>query len=73
MRILLDTANLDSIRYFNTYYPIEGVTTNPTILSKEGGDVVEHLKAIRNIIGEDKELHPRASIVFLTLVQAIVP
>lgn len=57
MRILLDTANLDSIRYFNTYYPIEGVTTNPTILSKEGGDVVEHLKAIRSIIGEDKELH----------------
>lgn len=57
MRILLDTANLDDIRYFNTYYPIEGVTTNPTILSKEGGDVLAHLKAIRDIIGEDKELH----------------
>jgi uncharacterized membrane protein YfhO len=41
MRILLDTANLDDIRYFNTYYPIVGVTTNPTILSKEPGDVVE--------------------------------
>ncbi len=57
MRILLDTANLDDIRYFNTYYPIEGVTTNPTILSKEGGDVVEQLLEIRKIIGEDKELH----------------
>ena len=57
MRILLDTANLDSIRYFNTFYPIEGVTTNPTILSKEGGDVIEQLKTIRGIIGEDKELH----------------
>lgn len=57
MRILLDTANLDDIRYFNTYYPIEGVTTNPTILSKEGGDPVAKLKAIREIIGEDKELH----------------
>jgi fructose-6-phosphate aldolase 2 len=57
MRILLDTANLDDIRYFNTYYPIEGVTTNPTILSKEGGDPVAQLKAIREIIGEDKELH----------------
>ena len=57
MRILLDTANLDDIRYFNTYYPIEGVTTNPTILSKEGGNPVEQLKAIRKIIGEDKELH----------------
>ena len=57
MKLLLDTANLDSIKYFNTYYPIVGVTTNPTILSKEGGDVIELLKSIREIIGEDKELH----------------
>ena len=57
MRILLDTANLDDIKYFTMYYPIEGVTTNPTILSKEGGDVIAQLKSIRQIIGEDKELH----------------
>ncbi len=57
MRILLDTANLEDIKYFNAYYPIEGVTTNPTILAKEGGDVIAQLKAIREIIGNDKELH----------------
>ena len=57
MRIILDTANLDDIRYFNTHYPIEGVTTNPTILSREGGDVLKLLKNIREIIGDDKELH----------------
>lgn len=57
MRIILDTANLKDIEYFNTYYPIEGVTTNPTILSKEGGDVLKLLRDIRAIIGEDKELH----------------
>ena len=57
MKLLLDTANLEDIRYFNTYYPIAGVTTNPTILSKEGGDIVSHLKGIRAIIGDDKELH----------------
>ena len=57
MKLLLDTANLKDIRYFNTYYPIEGVTTNPTILSKEGGDVVALLDSIREIIGEDKALH----------------
>ncbi|MBR2343764.1 MAG: fructose-6-phosphate aldolase [Clostridia bacterium] len=57
MRILLDTANLDSIRYFNEYYPIEGVTTNPTILAREGGSPVEMLKEIRKIIGDKKELH----------------
>ena len=37
MKIILDTANLEDIRYFNTYYPIVGVTTNPTILAREGG------------------------------------
>ena len=57
MRILLDTADLEKIEYFNLHYPIEGVTTNPTILAKEGGDVVELLHKIRAIIGEDKELH----------------
>ena len=57
MRIILDTANLKDIEYFNTYYPIEGVTTNPTILAREGGDVVKLLKDIRAIIGEEKEFH----------------
>ena len=57
MKLILDTANLDDIKYFNTYYPISGVTTNPTILSREGGDIVKHLYTIREIIGEDKELH----------------
>ncbi|MBP5609779.1 MAG: fructose-6-phosphate aldolase, partial [Clostridia bacterium] len=57
MKLILDTANLDDIRYFNTYYPISGVTTNPTILSREGGDIVKHLHTIREIIGKDKELH----------------
>ena len=57
MRLLLDTANLKDIEYFNTHYPIEGVTTNPTILSKEGGDAVALLRQIRTILGEDKELH----------------
>ena len=57
MRILLDTANLEKINYFNTYYPIEGVTTNPTLLSKEGGDVLKLLSDIRSIIGSEKELH----------------
>lgn len=57
MKLILDTANLDEIRYFNTYYPIIGVTTNPTILSREGGDVLKLLSDIRSIIGPEKELH----------------
>ena len=57
MRLILDTANLQDIAYFHKYYPIEGVTTNPTILSREGGDVLALLRSIREIIGEEKELH----------------
>jgi len=57
MKLLLDTAELNDIRYFNEYFPIVGVTTNPSILAREGGDVVAHLIAIRDIIGEGKELH----------------
>ena len=57
MRLLLDTANLEDIRYFNTYYPIVGVTTNPTILAREGGDVLGLLREIRETIGVDKEFH----------------
>ena len=57
MKIYLDTANLDDIRYFNTYYPILGVTTNPTILAKQGGDVVSVLCEIRKIIGPYKDMH----------------
>ena len=57
MKLILDTANLSDIRYFNDYYPIDGVTTNPTILSREGGDIFAHLHEIRKIIGPKKELH----------------
>jgi len=57
MKILLDSANLDDIRYYSEYYPIIGVTTNPSLLSKEAEDPVAHLKAIRSIIGDGRELH----------------
>lgn len=57
MRILLDTASLSEIAHACEMYPIVGVTTNPTILSKEGGDVVALLCEIRKILGSDLELH----------------
>jgi len=58
MKILLDTANAEKIREFINSYPIIGVTTNPTILTKEGGsDPVDTLVRIRKIIGKDKQLH----------------
>ena len=38
MKIFLDTANLDAIRKYNGMGILDGITTNPTLLSKENGD-----------------------------------
>ena len=57
MIYMLDTANLNAIRKAFDIYPITGVTTNPTIISKENRDFIGLLKEIRKIIGEDTMLH----------------
>ncbi len=38
MKIFLDSANLDQIRKYNELGLVDGITTNPTLLSKENGD-----------------------------------
>lgn len=57
MKVLIDNANLDNIKEIYKYYPIDGVTTNPSILSKNGRAPYEVLKEIRQFIGNDAELH----------------
>lgn len=58
MEFYLDTANLNAIDSALDLYPIAGVTTNPTILSKETmSDVFAHLKAIQKRLGPDRSLH----------------
>lgn len=56
MEFLLDTANLEIIRRYNEIYNITGVTTNPTIISRENCEFFPRLLEIRKIIG-DKQLH----------------
>lgn len=58
MDLLLDSADLSAIAHALEHYPIKGVTTNPTMLSTiEGGAVLSHLRRIREMIGEERELH----------------
>ena len=38
MKIFLDTANLESIKKFNDMGLLDGITTNPSLMSKEGGN-----------------------------------
>ena len=57
MEYLLDTANLEEIKYFNEKFPIVGVTTNPTIIANEKGDYKKIINSILEIIGTEKMLH----------------
>jgi transaldolase len=58
MEYLLDTANLEAIRKFVEYFPITGVTSNPSIVKKEGNiDFISHMNEIRAVIGKSKTLH----------------
>ena len=36
MKLLIDSANIDDIKYVYKNYPVDGVTTNPSILLKAG-------------------------------------
>ena len=58
MKYLLDTANLDEIRELSEYLSIAGVTSNPTIVKKEGAvPFFAHMREIRTIIGSLRPLH----------------
>ncbi len=41
MKLYLDSANIGSIRRFNQMGVVDGVTTNPTLISKEPGEFEE--------------------------------
>ncbi len=50
MKFFIDTANLVQIKEMQELGIIDGVTTNPTLLAKEGADPMEQLKKICEIV-----------------------
>ena len=56
MKLIIDNADIESIKKVYEYYPVDGVTTNPSILAKSGRPPYEVLHEIRDFIGSD-ELH----------------
>ncbi|MDH3618200.1 MAG: fructose-6-phosphate aldolase [Nitrosopumilus sp.] len=56
MKIFLDTANLESIRKFNDMGLLDGITTNPSLMSKEGGNPKDAMAEITKIIKGDVSL-----------------
>ncbi|MEQ7034957.1 fructose-6-phosphate aldolase [Enterococcus durans] len=50
MKFFLDTANVEDIKKINGLGLVDGVTTNPTIIAKEGRDFEEVIKEICSIV-----------------------
>ena len=50
MKIFLDTANVEHIKEANSWGIIDGVTTNPTLIAREGRDFREVVEEICNIV-----------------------
>ncbi|MDO4633647.1 MAG: fructose-6-phosphate aldolase [Eubacteriales bacterium] len=60
MKLIIDDANVDKIKKICEFYPVDGVTTNPSILAKSGRQPFDVLTEIRELIGEKAELHVQA-------------
>lgn len=71
MKFFVDTANLDQIREANSLGILDGVTTNPSLMAKEGikgnDAVMQHYKTICEIVDGDIS----AEVVSTTFEQMI--
>jgi transaldolase len=50
MKIFIDTANVEHIKEANSWGIIDGVTTNPSLIAKEGRDFKQVIKEITEIV-----------------------
>lgn len=60
MKYLIDSGDTEQIARICDYYPIDGITTNPSIVAKAGKDLKTLITEIRAIIGHEKMLHVQA-------------
>ena len=60
MKLIIDDAHMDRIKRVYEFYPVDGVTTNPTILAESGRAPYDVLKEIRRFIGDGAQLHVQA-------------
>lgn len=60
MQFFIDTANLNDIREAAALGILDGVTTNPSLMAKEGikgqDNILKHYVTICNIVGEDQDV-----------------
>ncbi|MFH1075200.1 MAG: fructose-6-phosphate aldolase [Candidatus Firestonebacteria bacterium] len=61
MQIYLDTANVSEIKEYVDLGLCDGVTTNPSILAKEGKDITTVISAIAKIVSGPVNVEPIAT------------
>jgi fructose-6-phosphate aldolase 2 len=57
LEYLADTANIDEITDLVRFFPLDGVTTNPTILAAEKRPISQIVPQILEIIGSERMFH----------------
>lgn len=67
MQLFLDTANLEEIKKYAAWGIVDGVTTNPTLIAKEGVSLEKRIKEIAEVIDG-----PISSEVLTTEVKEMV-
>ncbi|MDO5457092.1 MAG: fructose-6-phosphate aldolase [Atopococcus tabaci] len=50
MKFFLDTANIEEIKRINNLGLVDGITTNPTLIAKEGKDFETVIKEITSVV-----------------------
>lgn len=53
MKFFIDTANIEEIKQAHEMGVISGVTTNPTIIAREGKEFTGVIKQISSVVGDD--------------------
>lgn len=53
MKFFLDTANLDELKKGVSWGIVDGVTTNPTLIAREGRPLEEHIRMVCDIVNGD--------------------
>ena len=73
MRFFIDTANVEDIRKANDMGVICGVTTNPSLIAKEGRDFNEVIKEITSIAEgrEIAKIHPNMVVKIPMTVEGL--
>ena len=74
MKLIIDTANVEHIKEMADLGIISGVTTNPTLIAKEGRDFKEVINEITSIVtAKAKAASEKTSIRVIASPRSLYP